>query len=555
MYDLRLTDSHVPAQCDMAVREITIGALLREMARARSSAEALVEVRQDGVIGRRWTFAELLADAERLALALSTRFAPGDRVVVWSPNSPEWVLLEYACALSGLVLVTSNPAFQEKELRYVIEQSGAVALFLVESYRGNPMWDIAQAAVRGNENIREVVDLADRGALFGSGEEGGLLPIVKPFDPAQIQYTSGTTGFPKGAVLSHRGLVNNARYHAGRCGADADSVWINIMPMFHTSGCGMITLGSAQAGGKMVLVSRFDGRQINQLIESQKGTLILGVPTMIVALVEAQERDPVDARTLELVTCGGAMVAPELVRRVMRAYGCQISTVYGQTEYCPLITQHHNHDSIDDICNTIGQPVPQTAVSIRDLDDNTVVPLDTVGEICARGPCTMLEYNDSPQATDEAVDREGWLHTGDLGTMDERGYVTITGRVKDMIIRGGENHFPAEIENVLLEHESVAEVSVVGIPDDRWGEVIAAFIRPATEGGLNRNDLHRHCRRHLAPQKTPAIWCEVAGFPQTGSGKIRKFRLRDDYVAGKHEEIGPKTGTGNQAPLISPQSV
>jgi fatty-acyl-CoA synthase len=537
MYELQLTDSHVPAQADMDIREITVGGLLREVANLRGGAEALLEVGQDGALGRSWCYAELLADSENLAEALSTRFAPGERVVVWSPNSPEWVLMEYACALSGLVLVTANPAFQEKELRYVLEQSGAVALFLVESFRGNPMLEIAKAAVAGNASIREVIDLNDADALRQMGGRGCALADVQPGDAAQIQYTSGTTGFPKGAVLSHRGLVNNARYYAGRCGVTEDAVWINIMPMFHTSGCGMVTLGCLQAGCKMVLVSLFDPMVINGLIESQRATVILGVPTMVVGLVEAQEASPVDASTLELVSCGGATVAPDLVRRVMGAYDCKFSTLYGQTEYCPVITQHHSHDSIDDICNTIGQPVSQTAVSIRSVQDNAVVPLDTVGEICTSGPCTMLEYNDNPEATAETIDTDGWLHTGDLGRMDARGYVMITGRVKDMIIRGGENHFPAEIENVLLEHDNVAEVSVVGIPDDKWGEVIAAFIRPVAGATLDAGELRAHCRYHLAPQKTPVIWCIVDAFPQTGSGKIQKYRLRDDYVAGKHPEF------------------
>ncbi len=377
MYELQLIESHVPAQADMDIREITVGRLLREVADARGGAEAVLEVRQDGTFGRSWTYSELLDDAESLALALSSRFAPGERVVVWSPNSPEWVLMEYACALAGLVLVTANPAFQEKELRYVVEQSGAVAVFLVESFRGNPMLEIGHAAVEGNANIREVVDLNDAETLRQTGTGGSALADVQPCDAAQIQYTSGTTGFPKGAVLSHRGLVSNASYYAGRCGVTEDTVWINIMPMFHTSGCGMVTLGGLQAGCKMVLVSLFDPTVINRLIESQKATVILGVPTVVVGLVEAQEADPVDASTLELVSCGGATVAPDLVRRVTRAYDCKFSTLYGQTEYCPVITQHHNHDSIEDICNTIGQPVAQTAVSIGSVEDNSVAPLDT----------------------------------------------------------------------------------------------------------------------------------------------------------------------------------
>ena len=536
MYDVALTEAFFPAQKDCAIREITVGGLLRETAARRPAAEALVEVRQTGEVGRRWTYPALLADSERLALALVSRFRPGERVVVWAPNSPEWVQMEYACAHAGLVLVTANPAYQVRELRYVLEQSGAVGLFLVGEYRGNPMAGIGAAAVDGLGAVREVVDMNDAAALHAVAGAAGAqaLPDVAPGDAAQIQYTSGTTGFPKGAVLSHRGLVNNARYYAGRCGVSERTTWINPMPMFHTSGCGMLTLGSLQAGCRMVLLSLFDPHVIVGLIESERATVALGVPTMILALLDAYEANPRDVATLELVSSGGAMVAPELVRRVQRTFDCGFSTLYGQTEHSPVITQHHSDDSIDDICNTVGQPIPQTDVSIRRIVDNRTAAIGEIGEICARSACVMLGYHDDAAATAEAIDSQGWLHTGDLGLMDARGYVTITGRVKEMIIRGGENHFPAEIENVLLEHASVAEVSVVGLPDETWGEVIAAFVR--TEGGqeLDRDALHAHCRARLSPQKTPTVWCRVEAFPMTGSGKIQKFRLRDGYLAGQY---------------------
>jgi len=534
MYELAVTTSHVPAQSDMETREITIGALLREVAAARPEAEALVEVRQDGTEGRRWTYAELLKDAERLAMALSTRFAPGERVVIWSPNSPEWVLMEYACALSGLVLVTANPAFQARELAYVLEQSRAVALFLVEKFRGNPMGQIGAEVAASIPSVREVTDM-ESVAFYTEGYRPIALPDVAPGDAAMIQYTSGTTGFPKGAVLSHRGLVNNARFYAGRCGATSATTWVNIMPMFHTSGCGMVTLGCLQAGCRMVLISLFDPDVVLDQLEASGADIILGVPTMVVALLDAQEARPRDLSALKLVSCGGSMVAPELVRRVQTLMGAGFSTLYGQTEHCPVITQHHLDDSIDDICNTAGQPVAQTEVSIRSVDDNLAVAIGEVGEICARGPCVMLEYNDNPKATSETVDAGDWLHTGDLGRMDARGYVTVTGRVKEMIIRGGENHFPAEIENCLLEHASVAEVAVVGLPDPKWGEVIGAFIRGTWP--LDRSALHAHCRANMSPQKTPNVWVQVESFPLTGSGKIQKFVLRDRFVAGEFTQL------------------
>ena len=532
-YEVALSEACFPAQADCDVREITVGGQLRETAARRGDAEALVEVRQSGETGRRFTYDALLAESERLALALASRFRPGERVVVWAPNSPEWVLMEYACALAGLVLVTANPAYQVRELRYVLEQSGAVALFLVDEYRGNPMAEIGAQAVDGLGAVREVCDMNDAQALHAAAGARAL-PSLSPGDAAQIQYTSGTTGFPKGAVLSHRGLVNNARYYAGLCGVTERTTWINPMPMFHTSGCGMLTLGSLQAGCRMVLVSLFNPHVVVGLIESEKAQIALGVPTMILAMLDAYDANPRDVSSLELISSGGAMVAPELVRRTQRTFGCAFSTLYGQTEHSPVITQHHEDDSIDDICNTVGQPIPQTEVSIRRVADNRTAAIGEIGEICAHSPSAMLGYHDDDAATAEAIDADGWLHTGDLGRMDGRGYVTITGRVKEMIIRGGENHFPAEIENVLLEHASVAEAAVVGLPDETWGEVIAAFVR--TEGGqaLDRDALHAHCRASLSPQKTPTVWCRVDAFPMTGSGKIQKFRLRDGYLAGEY---------------------
>ena len=532
MYRFNLTESYIPAQTDDAVLETTVGGALREMAQRRGDCTALVEVDLGGETARRWTYAELLADSERLGKALASRFAPGERLVVWAPNVPEWVLMEYACGLAGLILVTANPSYQTAELRYVLEQSGASALFSVESYRGNPMSEIAVAAADGLGAVREIVDLDDAEALYRVGDRPAELPEVTPDDAAQIQYTSGTTGFPKGAVLSHRSLTNNARYSAIRSGTRPDSVWANFMPMFHTSGCGLITLGALQTGCAMFLIKLFDPSAILRLIEREKVTAILGVPTMLVAMMECLDQEPFDLSSVEIAVSGGSMVAPELVRNATERFGCEFETVYGQTEASPLVTQHHSGESLDIICNTTGLPMPQTEVSIRSVDgESRVLPVGEVGEICVRGYCVMIGYHDNPKATADAIDADSWLHTGDLGTLDRQGYLRITGRVKEMIIRGGENLFPAEIENTLLEHPDVAEVAVVGLPDDKWGEIVACFVRMEPGRSLDPQELRRHCRARLSPQKTPVVWREVPAFPLTGSGKIRKFTLVEDYVA------------------------
>ncbi len=538
MYNLQLTESLIPAQTEEALREQTIASALRDVATKYTNAPALVEVDVDGKTGRRWTYGQLLADSEKLALSLSTRFKPGEHVVVWGPNMPEWLLMEYACALAGLVLVTANPAYQANELRYVLEHSGAVGLFLVKSYRGNPMSEIATKATDGIDAIREIVDLEDDQALHRTGEWPPRLPETLPTDAAMIQYTSGTAGFSKGAVLRHRALLNSARFHALRCKTRQGSIWVNVMPLFHTSGCVIIALGCLQAACCMVLVKLFDPAVVNRLIESEKITMLLGVPTMMVELLGALKQEPRDVSSVELVCTGGALVVPDLVRNVRAAYACDFLTIYGQTEASSVITQHHHDDSLDDICNTIGQPLPQASVSIRRPEDNSVVPIGKMGEICVHGYCVMIGYHADAESTAKAIDREGWLHTGDLGIMDARGYTRVTGRLKDMIIRGGENHFPVEIENVILEHVSVAEAAVVGLPDDKWGEIIACFVRTEEEHNLNVEDLRRHCREHLAPQKTPAVWCTLDAFPQADSDKPQKVKLRDGYLAGDYVGVG-----------------
>jgi fatty-acyl-CoA synthase len=530
---MALTESYFPARRDAEILEVTVGGILREGARRWPDATALVEADLEGQLRRRWTFAELLSDAERLARALLTRYAPGERIAVWAPNIPEWVILEYAAALAGLTLVTVNPSYRPRELRFVLEQSRSVGLFITPEHRGNPMAEIATEVASQVRILREVVDMTDAGALYAEGPHRRAFPQVHPGDPVQIQYTSGTTGIPKGAVLHHLGVANNARLTFERAGIRVGDTILNFMPMFHTSGCACLTLGSMQLGCTMIIAKLFDPPKMLDIIESQRADFLIGVPTMLVGLLEAQAARPRDVASLRTAVSGGAMVPPELVRRVRQVFGCAFETVYGQTESSPVVTQTKADDSLEDLCDTVGQPLPQTEISIRDPATNDVSPVGRVGEICARGYCVMLGYNDDPEATAKAIDDDGWLHTGDLGAMDARGYVRVTGRVKEMIIRGGENLFPAEIENALLEHPDVAEVAVVGVPDERWGEVAACFVRPAPGAGFEPGVLRAHCREYLSPQKTPAYWIEIGEWPLTGSGKIQKFVLRDRFVAGE----------------------
>jgi fatty-acyl-CoA synthase len=533
MYKVDLTQSYFPAQGDDVVLETTVGGALRAQAERTPSAEALIEADMAGELRRRWTYAELLSDSERLARALLTRYRPGERVAIWAPNIPEWVVFEYAAAIAGLTLVTVNPGYQPRELKFVLEQSGSVGLFLVSEFRGNPMARSAAEVVKDLPALREVTDLEDAAALFKGEDQPTVFPTVDPSDAAQIQYTSGTTGFPKGALLHHRGLTNNARMTLSRMKARQGETMLNFMPMFHTAGCGVATLGAVQFGQRLIIAKLFDPPKMLDIMQAERVEQMLGVPTMLVALMAVQAVAPRDLSAIRRAGSGGAMVPPELIRRIQTAFGCDFCIFYGQTEASPVVTQTRADDSFEDVCESIGQPLPQTEMSIRDTATNAVAPVGVVGEICARGYGVMLGYNDNPDATAAAIDAEGWLHTGDLGTMDARGYLKITGRVKEMIIRGGENLFPAEIENVLLEHAAIAEVAVVGAPDERWGEIVVCFYKLAPETGFNRDELVGHLRTQLAAQKTPAHWVEIDEWPMTGSGKIQKFVLRDRFIAGE----------------------
>ena len=535
LYNVSLSNSYFPAQMDAEIHEITIGGLLREITANHPVAVAMIEIYDTGAAGRKWTYSDLLTTADQLARSLTCRFASGEKVVIWAPNISEWIVMEYACGLAGLVLVTANPSFQANELRYVLEQSGAVALFMVDEFRGNPMREIAGKAARGNTTIREVVNVADDAALFAKGNGKTPLPSVQPDDVAQIQYTSGTTGFPKGAVLSHKNLVNNARLYCERKQVGPHSVWANFMPLFHTAGCATGTLGCLQAASKMLLIKQFDADVFAKVIEEQGVTVCFAVPTMLFGLLEALDRKPRDMSSLEIISTGGAPVPPDLVRRIRDRLKCHLLSAFGQTEHSPMICLNPVEATDEQIVETAGQPLPQTEVSIRSLENNQVMPIGQVGEICARSYAVMIGYNDNPEATTAVIDTDGWLHTGDLGTMDTHGFIRVTGRVKEMIIRGGENLFPAEIEAVLVEHSEVLQVAIVGLPDEKWGEIVAAFILADTAPKVQ--NLKAHCRHHLSPQKTPTTWIQVPEFPLTGSGKVQKFAIRNRFLAGGYGEI------------------
>jgi fatty-acyl-CoA synthase len=528
VYDVDLAESYFPAQGGEPQHLMTVGQMLRRSADEHPHRPALKELLDDGSIGRTWTYAEFLHDAERLARALSTRHATGARVALYAGNMPEWMLLEYACALAGLTLVTANPAYQPRELAYLLEQSGSEAIYYVDSFRGNPLGDIVAQVSEQLPALGDRIELTDHDALF-AGENDGVLRDPRPGDPAQIQYTSGTTGFPKGAVLHHQGIVQNALDGLTRIGIRPGDVVMHHMPLFHCMGCGILGCGAFALGATTVLARMFDPELVVRAIERERVRFIIGVPTMILAMIDVAERLGADVGSVERILSGGAMVSPDLCRRAQSTFGAPIQITYGQTEASPIVSMAWYDDTLEDLTSTIGQPIPHVDVSIRDPLSNEVMAVGAQGEICVRGYLVMLGYHENPEATASAIDNDGWLHTGDLGTMDTRGYLRVTGRVKEMIIRGGENLFPAEIENTILEHHAIAECAVVGIPDELLGEQVACFMRASGDVRPSDDELKAFARARIAPQKTPVYWAWVDEWPLTGSGKIQKFKLREMY--------------------------
>ncbi|WP_300010549.1 AMP-binding protein [Pseudonocardia sp.] len=508
----------------------TIGEALRAAARHRPDAPALVEGRSDGREPRRWTYAELADESTRVARALLATFSPGDRVAVWATNRPEWILLQMGAALAGIVLVTVNPAYRDSEVAYVLRQSRAHGVFVEPAVRSRDLLAVAHRVAADLPTLHTVVSLDDWAGFLGAAGSTGL-PSVDPGEPAQIQYTSGTTGFPKGALLSHGGLALNGRVYAETIGAGPGDVWVNPMPLFHTAGCGLVTLGVLQTGGCHVLPPGFDADLMLDLFERHRGTVLLSVPTMLIRMLDAQLARPRDIGAWRLATLGGAPVPTELVRRAERELGVAVGIGFGQTEASPYITHTVPDDPHPAWSETVGRPLPGAEVKIVDPGTGETVPTGATGEICTRGRCVMLEYFDDDAATAGAIDGDGWLHTGDVGSLDDHGYLRVSGRIKDLIIRGGENVYPREVEDVLYGHAAVAHVAVVGLPDAHWGEIVAAFVQPREGRTVDVAELEALCRSTLASYKVPRVWEVVDGFPQTASGKIQKFVLRDDWVA------------------------
>lgn len=517
------------------VVNLTVGGYLREIAAQVPDRLAIVE----GVAEnrRRWTYAELLRDAEACARALLARYEPGTKIGVWVPNAPEFTIFQFGVALAGMVLVTINPTFREPELKFSLQQSRAKACLVYPEFRGSPMAEIARRVRDDLDTFEDIIDVATFREFLDSADPSIPLPEVDPLSAAQIQYTSGTTGVPKGAMIPHRAIVNDPRQAALLAGGTDGGVWMGILPMFHVGGCVLAGMGALSLRGTLVPLLNFDAGLALRLVEEERVTIMNPVPTMVAAMMQHPDFTKRDLSSLRSVISGGAPVPPEMVRKIEETLGVDFTIVFGQTETTGVITMTTVNDTIEDKALTVGRPLPGIEVKIVSPETGETVPVGEVGELLTRGYHTMLGYHDNPEASAATLEPDGWLHTGDLGVMDSRGYISIAGRIKDMIIRGGENIFPREIEDELFKHEALASAAVVGVPDNYYGEIAVAFVTVKPGYQVTGAELAEYLRPRLSGYKIPARWFRVEQYPTTLSGKIQKYVLRDEYVAGKYEHL------------------
>ena len=514
----------------------TIGENFRRAALAHGDREALV----DRGSGRRFTYAELAADVERCALGLlDAGVAQGDRVGIWSPNRWEWVVLQYATADVGAILVNINPAYRTHELQYVLNQAGISLLVAAPSFKTSD-YRAMVAEVRGEcPALRDVVFLGDPEweELLARGGDAAALAERRAAlsfdDPINIQYTSGTTGFPKGATLSHHNILNNGFFVGELCGyTEADRVCIPV-PFYHCFGMVMGNLGATSHGACMVIPAPgFDPAATLRAVAQERCTSLYGVPTMFIAELADPDFGSYDLSSLRTGIMAGSPCPVEVMKRVIADMGMtEVTICYGMTETSPVSTQTRADDDLDRRVSTVGQVHPHVEIKVVDPATGLVVPRGSPGELCTRGYSVMLGYWEEPEKTAEALDATRWMHTGDLAVMDDAGYLNIVGRIKDMVIRGGENVYPREVEEFLYTHPDVVDAQVVGVPDARYGEELVAWVRlrPDAEP-LTAETLRAFCGGKLAHYKIPRYVHVVDEFPMTVTGKVRKVEMRAESV-------------------------
>ena len=517
----------------MPLLEDTIGESLRRTVDRFGDRDALV-VRSQGY---RATYRQLWDETTALARALlARRIAAGDRVGIWSPNRSEWVVAQYATARIGAILVNVNPAYKARELKYALNQSGLRLLLLARRFRATDyraVLDGIRDGCRALEHVIVIDDewaaLLDEGTAIDVDELARQEASLSPNDPINIQYTSGTTGVPKGATLSHRNILNNGYF----CGeilhyAETDRVCVPV-PFYHCFGMVIGNLACATHGACVVVPGEaFDAGETLATVQAERCTSLYGVPTMFIAQLNHAAFPQTDVSTLRTGVMAGSPCPVEVMKQVRdRMHIKEITICYGMTETSPVSTQTRVDDPIDKRVSTVGRVHPHVEVKVTGPETGDVVPRGVSGELCTRGYSVMLKYWNNPTATAEVVDGEGWMHTGDLATMDAEGYVNIVGRIKDMIIRGGDNVYPREIEEFLYTHPDVEDAQVIGVPSAKYGEEVMAWVRCKDGATLTGDALTAFCRGQIATYKIPRYWKFVDTFPMTVTGKVQKFRLRE----------------------------
>jgi fatty-acyl-CoA synthase len=542
------------------VEGLTIGQVLHETATRHAERDAVIFPQ----LNLHWCWREFLERVDAAAcglLALDIR--PGDHVAIWATNVPEWVLLQFATARIGAVLVTINPAYRPFELQYVLRQSDAVALFLVDRFKMSDYFamlaevcpelassELGKLRSMDFPRLRHVVtlkgatphgamawkEMLHRGKSVDPQRVRRLGDALTPSDPINIQYTSGTTGFPKAAMLSHRNLLLNAYYIGQRQRLSHEDRICIPVPFYHCFGCVLGTLAAVVYGAAMIVPAEFyQPTATLDAMEQARATAIYGVPTMFIGELEDPTFAGRDLTSLRTGIMAGSPCPIEIMKRVIRDMGAREMTIaYGQTEASPVITQTGDDDSVALRVETVGRPLPGIEVKIADPIDGRELGDNEQGELCARGHVVMLGYYNNSEATAAAIDKEGWLHTGDLAVRLPNGYYKITGRIKDLVIRGGENIYPREIEEFLFTHPAVEQSAVVGVPDPRYGEELCAWIKLRQGAEASEEELRDFCRAKLARYKVPRYIRLVDSFPQTVTGKIQKFKIRDQMI----DELG-----------------
>jgi fatty-acyl-CoA synthase len=530
--------SYVSGTSEKPLLGDTIGDNLDRAVAAFGDREALVEF----ATGRRWTYRQLADEVNAVASGLvDLGVEKGDRVGIWSPNCAEWTFTQYATAKIGAILVNINPSYRTHELKYVLNQAGIRTLVAASSFKTSDYAAMIEEVRPECPALQDVLLIGgdDWNSLVAIGRGGSTALLdelqagLSADDPINIQYTSGTTGFPKGATLSHHNILNNGYFVGEMCSyTEADRICIPV-PFYHCFGMVMGNLAATSHGACMVIPApAFDPAQTLAAVAAEKCTSLYGVPTMFIAELADPSFETHDLSSLRTGIMAGSPCPVEVMKQVIDRMGmAEVTIAYGMTETSPVSTQTRKDDSLDRRVSTVGRVMPHLEVKVIDPETGLTVPRGTPGEFCTRGYSVMLGYWEQPDKTAEAIDKARWMHTGDLAVMDDEGYLNITGRIKDMVIRGGENIYPREIEEFLYTHPDVLDAQVIGVPDERYGEELMVWVR-MKEGAtpLTAEAIQEYCKGKLAHYKIPRYVHIVDEFPMTVTGKIRKVEMRQTSV-------------------------